>query len=145
MQNAGFAATIFVETARRRIRLVARTQPSQGWCTGSIPVCAASGFYTLAEWREQKPALETRLEEARELALQKAWQGGRAAGEKDWRANDEWLRPAFPADYRGSANRIEVSTTAHALSGVVLTEEKLRELQEARRAALESPDIPGES
>ena len=27
---------------KRRIRLVVRTQPSQGWCTGSIPVCAAT-------------------------------------------------------------------------------------------------------
>ena len=26
---------------RRRVRLVVRTQPSQGWCTGSTPVRAA--------------------------------------------------------------------------------------------------------
>ena len=26
----------------RRIRLVVRSQPSQGWSTGSIPVCAAN-------------------------------------------------------------------------------------------------------
>ena len=28
--------------AKRRVRLVVRTQPSQGWCTGSIPVHAAA-------------------------------------------------------------------------------------------------------
>ena len=28
---------------KRRVRLVVRTQPSQGWCTGSIPVRAAHG------------------------------------------------------------------------------------------------------
>lgn len=37
---------------KRRIRLVVRTQPSQGWCTGSIPVCAARAFSlcTFAEY-----------------------------------------------------------------------------------------------
>jgi integrase len=28
---------------------VARTQPSQGWCTGSIPVCAATYFHWLSK------------------------------------------------------------------------------------------------
>jgi hypothetical protein len=63
---------------------------------------------------------------------------------KDWRAHAEWLRLSFPADYRGSANKIEVNATASA-SSFVVTVEKQRELQERRRAALESLHIPGES
>jgi hypothetical protein len=46
-----------------------------------------------------------------------------AAGEKDGRAHAEWLKLSFRADYRGSANKIEVTATASASSGFVLTEE----------------------
>jgi hypothetical protein len=35
-----------------------------------------------------------------------------------------WLKLSFPGDYRGSANRIEVTATASASSGLVLTEEQ---------------------
>ena len=69
------------------------------------------------------------MDEARELARQTALRAIQKAGDKDWRAHAEWLRLAFPADYRGNANKIEVSATAQASSGVVLTEEQLRDLQ----------------
>jgi hypothetical protein len=84
------------------------------------------------------------MSEAREHARQKALQAIKTAGEKDWRAQAEWLRLSFPADYRGSANKIEVNATASA-SSFVVTVDKQRELQERRRAALESLHRPNES
>ncbi|MDP9254325.1 MAG: hypothetical protein M3O66_05235, partial [Verrucomicrobiota bacterium] len=90
------------------------------------------GGTTLAEWREQHPELEERLSEARELARQKALQAIKSAGEKDWCAWDAWLRNAFPADYRGSGSKIEVSAAAHA-SPIVRTEKRRQELMERRR------------
>jgi hypothetical protein len=60
----------------------------------------------------------------------------KAAGEKDWRAWAEFLRLTFPADYRGSGAKIEVSASALA-SGPIMTEEKLHELQETRRRMIE--------
>jgi hypothetical protein len=113
--------------------------PIKGAC-----VTAGIGVTTLAGWRDKYPEIEERMSEARELARQKALQGIKAAGEKDWRASAEWLRLSFPADYRGSANKIEVNATASA-SSFVVTVEKQRELQERRRAALESLRRPNES
>src|SRR5207249_5211598 len=40
-----------ISTGSRRVRLVVRTQPSQGWCTGSTPVRAA----TLANSDNREP------------------------------------------------------------------------------------------
>jgi hypothetical protein len=77
--------------------------PIKGAC-----VVAGIGVTTLAEWREKRPEIEQLIDEARELARQKALQAIRAAGEKDWRASAEWLRLTFPADYRGNANKVEV-------------------------------------
>ena len=84
------------------------------------------------------------MSEARPHARQKALQAIKRVGEKDWRAHAEWLRLSFPADYRGSANKIEVNATASA-SSFVVTVDKQRELQERRRAALESLRRPNES
>jgi hypothetical protein len=61
------------------------------------------GVTTLNEWREKRPKIDQRMDEARELARQKALQAIKAAGEKDWRAHAEWLRLSFPGDYRGNA------------------------------------------
>lgn len=79
---------------------------ADGLSIKSACIVGGIGVTTLAEWRDQKPELETRMEEARELARQKALQGIKAAGEKDWRAHAEWLRLTFPADYRVSANKV---------------------------------------
>ena len=56
----------------------------------------------------------------------------KAAGEKDWRAWDGWLKLTHPAEYRGSGAKIEVSASANA-NLPVISEEKLRELEEIRR------------
>jgi hypothetical protein len=95
------------------------------------------GVTTLAEWREKRPRLEDRLNEARELARQKALQAIKAAGEKDWRAHAEWL--TFPADYRGSGNKVEVQQAVQ----VQISQERLEELRsklEDTRAWLRSRD-----
>jgi hypothetical protein len=76
------------------------------------------------------------------LRAQKALQAIKAAGEKDWRAHAEWLRLSFPADYRGNANKIEVSATAQA-SSIVLTEEERLEPIERQRAAQALPEPEG--
>jgi hypothetical protein len=81
--------------------------PIKGAC-----VVAGISVTTPAEWRASQPDLEARMSEARQHARQKALQAIKRAGEKDWRAHAEWLRLSFPADYRGSANKIEVNGTA---------------------------------
>ena len=45
----------------RRIRLVVRTQPSQGWCTGSIPVCAAFQRRMRSSWTSPLPVVRAAL------------------------------------------------------------------------------------
>jgi hypothetical protein len=99
----------------------------------SACIVAGIGVTTLGEWRAESPELEERLAKAREFARQKSLQAIKTAGEKDWRAHAEWLRLSFPADYRGSANKIEVNATASA-SPLVLTVEDQRRLQERRKA-----------
>jgi hypothetical protein len=117
------------ETIARLCAALADGLPIKGAC-----VVAGIGVTTLAEWREQHPGLEERMSEAREIARQKALRSITAAGEKDWRAHAEWLKLAFPADYRGSANKIEVS--AIAVSGTVLSEDERVRLIERRDKAL---------
>src|SRR5260370_36748493 len=113
---------------------------ADGMAIKSACVVAGIGVTTLADWREEHPELEDRLAESREFARQKALQAIKAAGEKDWRAHAEWLRLSFPADYRGNANKHEVSATAQA-SSIVLTEEQRLELLDRQRvpAALPEP------
>src|ERR1044071_271659 len=83
------------ETVERLCAALADGMPIKGAC-----VVAGIGVTTLADWRQQHPELETRINEARESARQKALQAIKAAGEKDWRAHVEWLKLAHPADYR---------------------------------------------
>src|SRR6266849_2535354 len=94
--------------------------PIKGAC-----VVAGIGVTTLSEWREKRPRLEDRLSEARELARQKGLQAIKAAGEKDWRAHAEWLRLTFPADYRGSGNKVEVQQAVQ----VQISQDRLEELR----------------
>jgi hypothetical protein len=94
--------------------------PIKGAC-----VVAGIGVTTLAEWREKRPEIEQRIDEARELARQKALQAIRAAGEKDWRAHAEWLRLTFPADYRGNANKVEVQQAVQ----VQISQERLADIR----------------
>jgi hypothetical protein len=119
------------ETVERLCGAVASGAPFKSAC-----VVAGIGVTTLNEWRDKYPELEERLSDAREQARLKALQAIKAAGEKEWRAYAEWLRLSFPADYRGSANKIEVSASANAAT-VIITEERQRELQERRAKALE--------
>jgi hypothetical protein len=99
---------------------------------------AGIGVTTLSAWRERRPKVNQRMDEARELARRKALQAIKAAGEKDWRAHAEWLRLAFPSDYRGNGNKIEVSANAQT---VVLTEEERLKLIERQRAAEALPEL----
>ena len=111
--------------------------PIKGAC-----VVAGIGVTTLAEWREKRPRLEDRLSEARELARQKALQAIKTAGQKDWRAYAEWLRLTFPADYRGSGNKVEVQQAVQ----VRISPERLADLRsrlEDTRASLRSRDTSG--
>jgi hypothetical protein len=120
------------ETVERLCAAMADGMPIRGAC-----VVAGIGVTTLKEWREKYPDLEERIADAREHARLKALQGIKGAGERDWRAHAEWLRLTFPADYRGSGGKIAISTTAIA-SGPIMTEEKLRELQEIRQRMIEA-------
>ena len=100
----------------------------------SACIVTGIGVTTLSEWKQQHPELEDRLSEAREFARQKALQAIKAAGEKDWRAHDAWLKLSFAADYRG---KIDVNATAIAAPPVVLTPEQQRELSVEREKAHE--------
>ncbi len=101
--------------------------------------CIATGICenTLSNWREKHPELESRLEQARESARQKALAGIKQAGEAgDWRALEAFLRMSFPADYRRDAS-ISVTATAVAAQQQVVSEEQrqrlIKLLQEQQR------------
>ena len=104
--------------------------------------CLACGISqsTLTGWREQYPELEPRMEEAREVARKMALEAIQTAGDKDWRAQAEWLRLCFPGDYRRDGS-INVSATANAQQATVVVseetrkrlQEKLRQIQESRK------------
>lgn len=109
--------------------------PIKGAC-----VMAQIGVSTLNDWREKHPEIEERMSEARERARQTALHRIKSAGDKDWRAYAEWLRLTFASDYRGAA-KIEVSASASASTGLVLTEADQKELQEARAKTLRTTQI----
>jgi hypothetical protein len=97
--------------------------------------CMAVGIgeTTLHDWRQEIPELEAQLEEARERCRKKALAGIKAAGEAgDWRALEAFLRMSFPAEYRRDAS-VNVNASATVQQGVVISEEKRRELQEKLR------------
>ena len=119
------------EVLARLYSALADGMPIRGAC-----VVAGIGVSTLADWRERDSRIEDAMSEARECARQKALSAIKAAGEKDWRANAEWLRLTFPADYRGSGAKIEVLASATA-NAPILTIERQHELQERRRRLLE--------
>jgi len=118
------------ETVERLCAAMADGMPIRGAC-----IVAGIGVTTLNEWREKYPDLEERISEAREHARLKGLQAIKAAGDKDWRAWAEFLRLTFPADYRGSGAKIQVSALA-SVSGPVISEEKQREMQETRQRLL---------
>jgi len=103
--------------------------PIKGACS-----VAGIGVTTLSSWREKRPEIEQRMDQARELARQKALQAIKAAGEKDWRAHAEWLRLTFPADYRGSGNKVEVQQAVQVQISQGKLEELRSKLEETREA-----------
>ena len=54
-------------------------------------IAAEVGQTTLADWRNRHPDLQQEMDEAREVARQKALSAIKAAGQKDWRAWAECL------------------------------------------------------
>ena len=103
--------------------------PIKGACS-----VAGIGVTTLSSWREKRPEIEQRMDQARELARQKALQAIKAAGEKDWRTHAEWLRLTFPADYRGSGNKVEVQQAVQVQISQGKLEELRSKLEETREA-----------
>jgi hypothetical protein len=77
------------------------------------------------------------MEEARKVARQKMLQRIKRASENDWRAAAEWLRLTFPADYRRSSNT-NVQVNSAVQTGVVITEERRRELIAQRQRILKA-------
>jgi len=124
------------ESVKRLCSAIADGMPARGAC-----VVAGIGVTTLNEWRERYPDLQERLSEAREHARLKALQAIKAAGERDWRAWDAWLKLTYPADYRGTRAKIEVSAFASA-NMLVITEEQQRAIQERRQQLLKDESTP---
>jgi hypothetical protein len=77
------------------------------------------------------------MEEARKVARQKMLQRIKRASENDWRAAAEWLRLTFPADYRRASNT-NVQVNSAVQTGVVITEERRRELIAQRQRILKA-------
>ena len=123
------------EIVERLCAAIGDGMPIRGAC-----VVAGIGVTTLKEWREKYANLEERIADAREHARLKGLQAIKAAGDKDWRAWAEWLKLTHPTDYRGSGGKIAISTTAIA-SGPIMTEERLRELQETRQRMLQQQKV----
>jgi hypothetical protein len=96
--------------------------------------CIAGGISesTLSGWRKRHPELEARLAQPREAARQKGLKASQSAGDKDWRAWEAWLKYAYAADYRRDTS-VKVNASATVQQGVVISEEKRRELQERLR------------
>jgi hypothetical protein len=82
-------------------------------CSIKTACCVTGiGVTTLADWRREHPELEEQLTKAKEIAREKALQAIQDAGQKDWRANAEWLKLAFVNDYRrASETRLESNVT----------------------------------
>lgn len=97
--------------------------------------CKAAGISqeTFSKWRETHSELAGAIDEAREAARREVLRKIKAAGEKDWRAWEAWLKFAFPEDYRVKAENIQ-AVQVNASPGYVLTRERLAEFQ-ARIAA----------
>jgi hypothetical protein len=97
----------------------------------------ALAFPRSSDWREKYLELELRMEEARKVARQKMLQRIKRASENDWRAAAEWLRLTFPADYRRASNtNLQVNSAVQ--TGVVITEERRRELIAQRQRILKA-------
>ena len=97
-------------------------------------IAAGIGETTLHEWRKEYPDLKPRLEAARERAREAALRAIRAAGEKDWRAHEAWLRLSFQSDYRQSNTKVEVNTAQQAQ--IVCTEEQRQRIIALRERLL---------
>ena len=118
------------ETVDRLLAGLADGLPIKSAC-----ITAGVGVSTLSDWREKYPELEVRMEEAREVARLKMLQRIKRASENDWRAAAEWLRLTFPADYRRASNtNLQVNSAVQ--TGVVITEERRRELIAQRQRIL---------
>jgi hypothetical protein len=108
--------------------------------------CVAVGIHenTLRVWREKYPELQERMSEAREAARQKALAAIQAAGERDWRAHEAWLRLSFPDDYRRPDARIAVSATATAQQAtrVLITPEDRKAVREQRERIIQELQRP---
>ena len=105
--------------------------------------CLACGISqsTLANWREQFPDLESRMEAAREEARQKALEGIKAAGQKDWRALAEWLKLTFPEHRQGNNINVSATATAQQATAVIVTEEQRQRLIALREKLLNAPSL----
>lgn len=96
--------------------------------------CKGAGISeeTFRQWRQDFPELVARIDAARELARREALRMIKAAGSKDWRASEAWLRLSFPEDYRIRPENIAAVQLSPGQS--ILSVEQLRELQERKRA-----------
>jgi hypothetical protein len=136
VRHVGRPSKFNEESVERLCAAIGDGMPIKGAC-----VVAGIGVTTLNEWRERYPRLQERLSDAREHARLKALQAIKAAGERDWRAWDAWLKLTYPADYRGTRAKIEVSAFASA-NMLVISVEQQRAIQEQRQRLLKGESTP---
>ena len=76
------------------------------------------------------------MDAAREEARQKALEGIKAAGQKDWRALAEWLKLTFPEHRQSSSINVSATANAQQATAVVCTEEQRKRLIALRETLL---------
>ena len=98
--------------------------------------CAAAGVSTDAfnAWRDADPDLQKQFDEARERGRVQALSALQRAQKDDWRAAAEWLRCAFPADYRAKVENLQ-AVQINQNSRPAITAAHLQESQERRKEA----------
>jgi len=87
-----------------------------------------------------RPRTWSRAWKRREEARQKALEGIKAAGAKDWRALAEWLKLTFP-EHR-SGHSISASATANAQQAVVVTDQPPQSEPPPSKELPLDPDAP---
>jgi hypothetical protein len=76
------------------------------------------------------------MDAAREEARQRALEGIKAAGQKDWRALAEWLKLTFPEHRQSSSINVSATATAQQATAVIVTEEQRQRLIAMRERLL---------
>jgi hypothetical protein len=100
--------------------------------------CRAAGISedTLANWKNEHPELLEKIEAAREAGRVKALREIQAAGAKDWRAHEAWLKLTSPEHRPGRDAAISAVQINSGLTPGAFTKADLEALRELKRLSM---------